>query len=90
MVKSEKLFSKIGGYSDHVCWWILDWIKRLMNIIVSSDLQNICVVVAISWLFYKWKTSFMQTNSIESPFEPNIELAALINLAEYVVLNVAL
>ena len=31
----------------------------------------------------------MQTKSTESPFEPNIELVALINLAEYVVLNVA-
>jgi len=36
------------------------------------------------------KTSFMQTNSTESPLETNIELVALINLAEYVVLNVAL
>ena len=32
----------------------------------------------------------MQTNSTESPLETNIELVALINLAEYVVLNVAL
>ena len=32
----------------------------------------------------------MQTNSTESPFETNIELVDLINLAEYVVLNVAL
>ena len=36
------------------------------------------------------KTSFMQNNSTESPFVPSIELVALINLAEYVVLNVAL
>ena len=27
--------------------------QEFVNVDVSSDLQNICVVVAINWLFYK-------------------------------------
>ena len=43
------MVTDVDGY-----WWI-DVDQESVNVDVSSDLQNICVVVAISWVFYKRK-----------------------------------
>jgi len=40
----------IGGFGLD---YEIDVDQEFVNVDVSSDLQNICVVVAISWVFYK-------------------------------------
>ena len=60
MVKTDQLLSNIGGCSDvDIGGFGLDYEidvdHEFVNVDVSSDLQNICVVVAISWVFYKRK-----------------------------------
>ena len=42
----------IGGFGLD---YEIDVDQEFVNVDVSSDLQNICVVVAISWVFYKRK-----------------------------------